>query len=187
MNELDHTNAVLILWHVYALQSQSIPSHSMWKMIQTDNKNVVTSNSAKCDEVLKVIWDRSAFKRALITLERQKTIIYQNSYLRTLKNLWNRNESHLFYVQQLEKFSLRKLIEKALNCLSRKFKCWITFGYWAFYLYSLIRLILDAKILKNQKNSYFHDSVINPWNVPLEHSTLEHMTILSYPIYENLS
>ena len=81
----------------------------MWKMIQTDNKNVVTSNSAKCDEVLKVIWDRSAFKRALITLERQKTIIYQNSYLRTLKNLWNRNESHLFYVQQLEKFSLSEL------------------------------------------------------------------------------
>ena len=63
---------VLILRHVYALQSPSIPSHSMWKMTQTANKNVVTSNSAKCDEVFKVIWDRSAFKRALITLERQK-------------------------------------------------------------------------------------------------------------------
>ena len=102
MNELDDSNMVLILRHVYALQSPSIPSHSMWKMTQTANKNVVTSNSAKCDEVFKVIWDRSAFKRALITLERQKTIIYQNPYLRIFKNLWNRNESHLFYVQQLE-------------------------------------------------------------------------------------
>ena len=88
MNELDDSNMVLILRHVYALQSPSIPSHSMWKMTQTANKNVVTSNSAKCDEIFKVIWDRSAFKRALITLERQKTIIYQNPYLRTLKKTY---------------------------------------------------------------------------------------------------
>ena len=49
VNELDDSNVVLILRHIYALQSPSIPSHSMWKMTQTDNKNVVTSNSAKCD------------------------------------------------------------------------------------------------------------------------------------------